>query len=83
MNVLGIFTAVYPTWNWPASHAKRWAYAFAVLGIICAIITIPLYLSTSTIWSAFLSFSAAAVQAFMVLQLAIAPVPPRAPPKVD
>jgi hypothetical protein len=45
---------------------KHWAYAFAILGTICAIITIPLYLSTSTIWSAFLSFSAAIVRAFMV-----------------
>ncbi|KAF2236428.1 hypothetical protein EV356DRAFT_498457 [Viridothelium virens] len=83
MNILGIFTAVYPTWNWPASHAKRWAYTFTVLGIVCATVSILVYLYVSMIWSGLLSFSAAAIQAFMVLQFAIASLPIKSRLKVD
>jgi hypothetical protein len=71
MSILGIFTAMYPTFWPPVSDAKRWAQGFATLGIICAIAAIPMYLRLPTMWSAVASFFGSAIQAFMTLHLAM------------
>lgn len=70
MSVLGIFTAIYPSSWQPSSHAGRWSSGFAIIGILCASVAIPLYLYLSVMWSALASFVGTAVQNFMTLQLA-------------
>jgi hypothetical protein len=72
MSILGIFTAMYPNFWRPASHAKRWGQGFAILGVFCASAAVPMYLYFPTMWSALASFLGVAIQAFMTLQLAVA-----------
>jgi uncharacterized membrane protein len=72
MMIFGILMGCYPTFSQPGSTAKRWAHILAVIGTTCCISAIPIYLYFATIWSAWVSFVAALVQGYMVLQLAIA-----------
>ena len=72
MSILGIFTAIYPTFWQPASAAKHWAQAFAILGVAFAFGAVPMYLYWPTMWSALASFLGTAIQGFMTLQLALA-----------
>jgi hypothetical protein len=72
MSVLGIFTGIYPSLQKPKTVADWWVFTLAILGCICAMIAIPMYLYLPTIWSAFPSFLSMAIQCFMAMQLAIA-----------
>lgn len=71
MTILGIFTATYPTFWREVSLARRCAWGLAILGCLCAFAAVALYLCFPTMWSAVASFFGAAIQIYMVFQLAI------------
>lgn len=73
MQLLGIFTAIYPIRRLPlvAASAQTWAYLFAALGVGTTAFAIPAYIYASVFWSSVLSFLGSAAQAFLVLQLAM------------
>jgi hypothetical protein len=59
MSILGIAIGYYPISWQPISVAKRWEQDLGVIGILCCIVAIPIYLYFATIWSALVSFIAA------------------------
>jgi formate hydrogenlyase subunit 3/multisubunit Na+/H+ antiporter MnhD subunit len=76
MTLLGICIGLYPTMRQPASNriasaAKWWVNSLAILGFLCTIASVPMYLYLPTMWSAFTSFAASMVQAVMTLNLVI------------
>jgi len=71
MQLLGLFTAMFPILRQAKSHAWKWSQVFTVLGAACSITSIPLYLYAPTIWSALFSFWGSAAQAGMALLIAL------------
>jgi len=71
LQLLGLFTTIYPMPKRTTATAWLWAQVFTILGSMCAIAAIPVYLYVSTIWSAFVSFIGSAAQGLMALQLAL------------
>lgn len=71
MTAASIAISVYPTFRWQKSASTRWSQVSGALGLICAVVAIPLYVKVPKIWSAFANFAAMVVQVFMALQLAI------------
>lgn len=69
IQLLVLFTTMFPMWRQPATLAWRLAQAFNVLGTLCSIVSIPLYLTTPTIWGALTSVFASAAQKGMILLL--------------
>lgn len=71
MQLLGIFTAMFPIYKRAKSHTWIWAQAFTIFGALCSILSIPLYLYAPTMWSALFSFFGSAAQAVMALLIAL------------
>jgi hypothetical protein len=71
MQVLGLFTAIFPIYNASAASVSRWTWIFTALGMACAIGTILMYLLVATIWGFLISFLVSVAQAYAVLQLAL------------
>ena len=71
MQLLGLFTAVYPLWASIKTARWRWTQIFTILGCACALAAVPIYVRLPTMWSAVVSFVGAAAQAYMTLQLAL------------
>jgi hypothetical protein len=71
MQLLGLFTAMFPIYRHAKSHAWRWVQTFTALGASCSLISIPLYLYAPTMWSALLSFFSSAAQVGMTILIAL------------
>lgn len=71
MQLLGLFTAIFPMYRQAKNHAWMWTQAFTAVGTACSVASIPLYLYAPTMWSALLSFFGSAAQAGMALLLAL------------
>jgi hypothetical protein len=71
MQLLGIFTAIYPLRRGLKATAFRWAQFFAVCGVACAFGSVPMYLYLPTMWSSLVSFFGAVGQAMTTLELAL------------
>jgi FtsH-binding integral membrane protein len=71
LQLLGLFTTIYPMPKHSTATAWLWAIVFTVLGSVCVFAAIPVYLYISTMWSAFSSFIGSAAQLSMTLQLAL------------
>jgi hypothetical protein len=71
MQILGIFTAMFPMYGRSTAHAWIWAQIFTAVGSCCAIAAVPLYIYVPTIWSASVSSIGSASQGFIALQLAL------------
>jgi hypothetical protein len=79
MQLLGLFTAVFPIHHGFFGAAGHWAMLFAATGSLNAIAAIPAYLYLPTFWSGLFSFIGVAAQAFIALQFSLltssAPIP--------
>lgn len=71
MQLLGIFTALYPSTKGRNITAWIWAQAFAIGGALCTVGSVPMYLYLPTMWSALASFFGAVAQVVTTLQLAL------------
>jgi hypothetical protein len=71
MQLVGLFTAMFPISRQAKSHAWIWSQAFTFLGASCSIASIPLYLYAPTMWSALLSFWGSTAQAGMALSISL------------
>jgi hypothetical protein len=71
MQLLGLFTAMFPIYRRSLAHAWRWAQALTVLGALCSLGSIPLYIYAPTMWSALVSFFGSAARTGMALLLAL------------
>jgi hypothetical protein len=71
MQLLGLFTTIYPLQRRSTKAAWLWAIAFSIVGSICSIGAVPLYLYVPVMWSALVSFFGSAAQALVALQLAL------------
>jgi hypothetical protein len=71
MQLLGLFTAVYPLWASIKTASWRWMQILIILGCACALAAVPIYVRLPTMWSAVVSFLGTAAQAYMTLQLAL------------
>lgn len=72
MCLVGIFSAIFPSFWYPLSAYNRWAQWLSVFGCVAAIAAIPMYLKLPTMWSALVAFLAQAIQGIVTLQLALA-----------
>jgi hypothetical protein len=71
MQLLGLFTAMFPIYRRSPAHAWRWAQALTALGALCSLGSIPLYVYAPTMWSALVSFFGSPAQDGMPLLLAL------------
>jgi len=73
MQVLGIFTTMYPvSRNNAASRAPwYWALFFTVVGTACAVAAPFMYPYLPTFWSGFVSFAGTVAQVAMAVQLVL------------
>lgn len=71
MQLVSLFTAIYPFYRRSMKPAWLWAIAFSIVGSICSIGAVPLYLCVPVMWSALASFFGSAAQALVALQLAL------------
>ncbi|KAI2624879.1 hypothetical protein GGR54DRAFT_637779 [Hypoxylon sp. NC1633] len=80
IQVLGLVTAVGTVYRRSHENAIAWicALSLTAIGIICAVVSVPLYLCKPTFWSAFTSFSASATQAGVTLEIALMTENPKA-----
>ena len=71
IQLAGFLTMLLPIYRETA--AKQWVgtWVLTVLGILSALIAIPLYLFVPVLWSAFFSWLASAAQLLVVLQIAL------------
>jgi hypothetical protein len=70
LQLLGLFTAMFPIYKRSPAHAWRWAQALTVLGALCSLGSIPLYNYAPTMWSALVSLFGSA-QAGMASLIAL------------
>lgn len=71
ITLLGIITAMYPYRDFwvGVSSVRRWAQAFAVVGLLLVPASFVVYLYWSVRWSVVAVFCGLAIQAVMALQL--------------
>ncbi|XXH03739.1 hypothetical protein Hte_010145 [Hypoxylon texense] len=71
--ILSLLTSVYMIGHRTPEDSTAWkcALLFTGVGIICSIISIPLYLLVATMWSSTISFCAATAQFGAMLEIAI------------
>jgi len=70
MQLLVLFTSFYPFRRRIKTSAWLFAPLSTVLGCVCALGAIPMYLYLPTMWSALVYSIGAAAQMYMTLQLA-------------
>src|SRR3569833_2550949 len=61
LQLLGIFVSIFPIYRKSFASGWIWTWVFAVIGSICAVTAVPLYLYAPTIWSASISYLGSAV----------------------
>jgi hypothetical protein len=71
MQLLGLFTAIFPMAKRPASSAWIWAQFFTIVGVLVSVAAVPMYLYLPTMWSALVSFIGSATQIAVTLELAL------------
>lgn len=70
--ILGLVIAVYTVRRKSPEDSAAWRYAFVftVVGIMCAVAPIPMYLHLPTMWGSVVSFFATAMQSCAALEIA-------------
>lgn len=82
MQLLGLFTAIYPLYRVSSGPPWIWALVFVTAGAICSIAAVPTFLFLRPFWSSILSFFGAAAQAVVTLQLSLLAMEPSVQPGV-
>ncbi|KAF2007476.1 hypothetical protein P154DRAFT_517187 [Amniculicola lignicola CBS 123094] len=82
MQLLGLFTAIYPLYKRSSGPPWVWALILTTTGAICSIAAIPMFLYVGSFWSSVVSFFGIAAQAVVILQLSLLAVQASVKPRI-